>query len=138
MKSGRQRRIEIKQRRTLNKTTAEKLRRRKQQSEREQLLRENVPVNASLLRPNNSYGSPDYVQRGYYVDLPFRCKVCDKEEVWTATQQKWWYEVAKGEVYTTATRCRNCRRRERERKATARQVSAEGRARKRQRRTRNQ
>ena len=75
-----------------------------------------VSVNAELLAPNNSYGAPDFVQRGYYVDRPFRCVDCGKEEVWTGTQQKWWYEVAKGGVLTIATRCRACRKIHREQK----------------------
>jgi len=29
-----------------------------------------VSVNAELLAPNNSYGAPDFVQRGYYVNRP--------------------------------------------------------------------
>ena len=73
-------------------------------------------VNAALLRPDGSYGFPDYVERGYYLDKLFTCKDCGKQEVWTATQQKWWYETAKGGVWTMATRCRLCRRRERERR----------------------
>ncbi len=90
------------------------------------LLRGRPKVNATLLRPHNSYGFPDYVERGYYLDKPFTCKDCGKQEVWTATQQKWWYESAKGGVWTTATRCRLCRRRERERRNEARRVHLEG------------
>ena len=84
------------------------------------------PVNEALLAPNNSYGAPDFVYRGYYVDRPFRCVDCGKEEVWTGTQQKWWYEVAKGFVYTTAVRCRLCRRKKREQSAESRRVHLEG------------
>ena len=91
-----------------------------------------VPVNEELLAPNNSYGAPDFVRRDYYIDIPFRCVDCGKEEIWTGTQQKWWYEVAKGFVYSTAIRCRACRRRERDRGAEARRVRLEGMARKRQ------
>jgi hypothetical protein len=91
-----------------------------------------VPVNEELLAPNNSYGAPEFVRRGYYIDIPFRCVDCGKEEIWTGTQQKWWYEVAKGFVYSTAIRCRACRRKERERRAEARQVHLEGMARKQQ------
>jgi Probable zinc-ribbon domain len=94
------------------------------------LLRGRVKVNASLLKPDTSYGFPDYVQRGYYLDLPFKCKDCGKAEVWRDTQQKWWYETAKGGVWTMATRCRVCRRRERARVAEARRVQLEGMARK--------
>ena len=41
---------------------------------------------------NNSYGPPLY-----YVDQPFTCIDCGSEEVWTAEQQKWYYEVVKGQ-----------------------------------------
>ena len=77
---------------------------------REKSAQRNVSVNESALKPANSYGTPQFVQRGHYEDIPFQCKSCGKEEVWTATQQKWWYEVAKGFIYSTAVRCRACRR----------------------------
>ena len=99
--------------------------------ERAMRLKGQVLVNPGLLRPTNSYGIPDFVEREFYVDRPFRCKDCGKSELWTASQQKWWYEVAKGDVWTVAVRCRPCRRRERERKAQARRVHQEGLARKR-------
>ena len=89
-----------------------------------------VPVDTAALAPSNSYGAPDFVARGYYVDVPFRCVDCDKDEVWTATQQKWWYEVAKGYEYSHAKRCRPCRRRVREKRAEARRIHLEGIARK--------
>jgi len=79
-----------------------------------------VLVNPAALAPYNSYGEPKFVTYGFYFDVPFRCVDCGKEEVWTATQQKWWYEVAKGHVESTAIRCRPCRRRERERREQAR------------------
>ena len=80
-------------------------------------------VNESALAPNNSYGAPKFVYRGYYVDIPFKCRECGKDEVWTAQQQKWWYEVAKGFAYSTAVCCRACRRKEQARKAQARRTS---------------
>jgi hypothetical protein len=89
-------------------------------------LNKRVFVNPALLRPDNSYGTPEFVQRGYYVDLPFTCRDCGKQEIWTATQQKWWYESAKGGVWTTAIHCRPCRRKEQARKAEARRVHLEG------------
>ena len=100
---------------------------------RARFLRGKAVVNPSLLRPTNSYGSPDFVQRGYYIDRRFRCKDCGVEEVWTDTQQKWWYEVAHGDVWTVAVRCRRCRRLEQARKTAARSASEQGRARKRSR-----
>lgn len=85
-----------------------------------------APVELSRLRPYNSYGEPDFVARGYYQDLAFRCADCGAEGVWTAERQKWWYEVAKGEVFTTARRCAACRARERARKMIARQLHQAG------------
>lgn len=85
-----------------------------------------VVVTPTLLRPTTSYGIPEFVRRGYYQDRPFRCKDCGIEEVWTAAQQRWWYEVAQGDVWTVAVRCRPCRQRERERKAEARRIHGEG------------
>lgn len=90
-------------------------------------------VTPALLRPTTSYGIPEFVQRGYYQDRPFRCKDCGMEEVWTAVQQRWWYEVARGDVWTIAMRCRACRQRERARKTEARRVHLAGLAARRER-----
>ena len=121
MKSGKPKRAEIKAKRK----TAEMRSGSKQPEVR---LRPVLgpPVNEALLAPNNSYGAPDFVYRGYYVDRPFCCVDCGKEEVWTGTQQKWWYEVAKGFVYTTAVRCRLCRRKKREQSEESRRVHLAG------------
>jgi hypothetical protein len=85
-----------------------------------------APCNPALLAPYNSYGVPPFVARGHYIDAAFQCSNCAKQEVWRATQQKWWYEVAKGNVESRAKLCNSCRRAERERKAQARQVHLEG------------
>lgn len=53
---------------------------------------------------NNSYNIPRF-----YLDKPFTCKVCRAEEVWTAKQQKWWYEVKLANINSQATHCRACR-----------------------------
>lgn len=130
MKSNKQRRQEIK---------AQRLRRAERQIP---IRRADVrpvhrpigtePVTPALLRRNNSYGVPDFVQRGYYQDRPFRCKDCGVEEVWTAAQQRWWYEIAQGDVWTVAVRCRPCRQQERARKTEAQRIHREGLAAKRE------
>ena len=130
MKSGKQKRAEIKAKR---KTAMIQSNNQKPEVGLRPVL--GPPVNEALLAPNNSYGAPDFVYRGYYVDRPFRCVDCGKEEVWTGTQQKWWYEVAKGFVYTTAIRCRLCRRKKREQSAASRRVHSEGLERKARRKT---
>jgi hypothetical protein len=73
-----------------------------------------VPVDPEALAPYNSYGEPTFVAIGYYVDQPFRCLDCGVAQVWRAAQQKWWFEVAKGQVYSTAVRCRKCRAKDRQ------------------------
>jgi hypothetical protein len=128
LRSGRQRREEIKLQRASRAARRAVL---EDAARRKQLEARGVLVNVSALAPNNSYGSPKFVQRGYYVDQPFKCKGCGKDEIWTATQQKWWYEVAKGYVYSTAMLCRPCRRKEQARRNEARRVHLEGLARKR-------
>ena len=85
-----------------------------------------VEVTPARLRATTSYGIPDFVQRGYYQDRPFRCKDCGVEEIWTAAQQQWWYEEAQGDVWTTAVRCRACRSSERARKTEARRIHLAG------------
>lgn len=74
------------------------------------LVKGAVAADLSQQAPNNSYAGKPL----YYVDQPFTCRDCGREEVWTATQQKWYYEVAKGSLYGRAVRCRACRRRRRE------------------------
>ena len=87
-----------------------------------------VAANVGALAHNNTYGPLPL----FYVDKPFVCRDCGKAEVWTATQQKWWYEVAKGHIDSHAVRCRPCRRREQQRRAEARRVHMEGLAKKKQ------
>lgn len=56
--------------------------------------------------PNNSYSPPLY-----YEDVRFKCRDCGQECVWTAEQQRLWYEEWAGPVQSTAVRCRACRQR---------------------------
>ena len=124
MKSGKQRRAEIISRRQLRakaKTMAAA-------TGRPMATRPHgsAVCNPAALAPSNSYSVPAFVTRGWYEDLPFCCKDCGAEEIWRATQQKWWYEVAKGDVATTAVRCRVCRRRERDRQRRERERSFAG------------
>ena len=129
MKSSRQRRPQI-QIRQAGKPAAVRAEEVRAQAKREAKaraaqLQSQVLVNPANLRPTNSYSTPDFVARGFYVDMPFACKACGQAQVWTAAQQKWWYESAKGDVWTTAVLCRPCRLRERKRKSAARSVHLE-------------
>lgn len=37
---------------------------------------------------DNTYSMPPE----YYYDIEYECKDCDKKEIWSAQQQKHWYE----------------------------------------------
>lgn len=122
MKSGKQRKLEIK---------AARLRRAQRAQTRVLRLPDPRLVGVAICNPaqlvsSNSYGYPEFVQRGNYVDIAFCCKDCGAEGVWTAGRQKWWYEVAKGHVETRAVRCKLCRARERARKEQARRGHLDG------------
>ncbi|GAA5166645.1 zinc-ribbon domain containing protein [Viridibacterium curvum] len=81
-----------------------------------------IACNPSQLAHYNSYGQPAFVQRGYYEDQYFRCWDCGASCVWKAERQKWWYEVAQGSVYSIAIRCAACRAAKREISARSRQA----------------
>lgn len=114
MKSNRQRRAEIKAKRL---ERAGKLKQRLRSGAGSGGMPSRaVPADHRALSHNNTYGLlPDY-----YLDRPFVCRDCGAEEVWTAQQQKWWYEVAKGHIDSRAVRCRACRQRIRSQKAAQR------------------
>lgn len=57
----------------------------------------------------------------YYLDRPFICRDCGAEEIWTAKQQKWWYEVVHGSIESNAVRCLACRRARRASHAASRE-----------------
>ena len=65
-----------------------------------------VRADVSKQVPINTYGPP----KTHYYDVRFTCIDCSKDQVWTAEDQKWFYEVAKGSLHATATRCRDCRK----------------------------
>lgn len=88
-----------------------------------------VMADQAQLSHNNTYT----ILPRFYIDKVVVCRQCGKEEVWPADRQKWWYEVAKGNINTQAVLCRACRRAEQARKDEARRVHLEGLARKQRR-----
>src|SRR4051812_3079183 len=49
----------------------------------------------------------------YYRDVEFRCEDCGRQSVWTADDQRHWYEQLHGSPYSTAKLCSDCRRKRR-------------------------
>jgi Probable zinc-ribbon domain len=132
MKSGKQRRIELKVKKQDRKTklATKKLAAREaaREVEKQWVVSQHggLIVDPTALAQNNSYSEPEFMKLGYYLDKPFNCAACKSQEVWTAAQQKWWYEVAKGSLFATAKFCRTCRNQEKHRRAEARRVHLEG------------
>lgn len=85
-----------------------------------------IAADHSELAHNNTYGA---LPR-FYVDQVVICKECGAEELWTAERQKWWYEVAKGNINTVAVLCRGCRAKRKKVKEEARAIHLSGLARK--------
>ncbi|MEX0344276.1 MAG: zinc-ribbon domain containing protein [Rhizobiaceae bacterium] len=75
-----------------------------------------IAADHQQLDHNNTYGPLP----AFYVDLAFVCAGCGSDELWTAKQQKWWYEIAKGDINSTAKYCRQCRNLRRQQRNSAR------------------
>lgn len=120
MKSGKQRRAEIKERR------------RKKAAPYKDLDRFDLsckPLTAIMANVEELQHNPRAAYTSmplFYLDMPFICKDCGSPELWTAKQQKWWYEIAKGSIDSVAVRCRSCRKKEQARKEEVRRVHLEG------------
>lgn len=108
MKSNKQRRAEIK---AMRLQRAERQRESPQRDPRAPLPGA-LPVDtAKLLERCTSYIFLPVM----YLDRPYVCRDCGVADVWTAKQQKWWYEEVGGNLNSQAVRCRPCRRLRRER-----------------------
>jgi hypothetical protein len=121
MKSGRQRRAEIAERRRERSRVAKRTSRQPWRDP-DRVPYGTLPADQGKLAHDNTYGA----RPRFYVDEPFTCVDCGKEEVWTAADQKWWYEEAKGKIASRANRCRPCRRKHRLRRSQERRVHIEG------------
>ena len=106
MKSGRQRREEIRRKRLERaKRIADGL---QGGARRPAIGMAGVePADTALLARHNHTVGP---LPAFYVDNVFVCRDCGEEQVWTAKQQKWWHEVRQGSIFGTAVRCLPCRR----------------------------
>lgn len=106
MKSGRQRREEIRRKRLERaKRIADGL---QGGARRPAIGMAGVePADTALLARHNATVGP---LPGVYADKIFVCRDCGEEQVWTAKQQKWWHEVRLGSIFSTAVRCLPCRR----------------------------
>ena len=115
MKSGKQRKFEIKTKRVAK---------AKGRPKRKKAWSKNEPLAANQLKLRSPSCLPRFPD--FYYDKKFYCRDCGKLEIWTPRQQKWWYEEVGGNIETTAIRCRPCRLKERLRKLEAKRTHLEG------------
>lgn len=101
-KSNKQRRVEIKARRAERARTTAGIDPRLHVGK---MPAEAIAADPARLAHNNTYGTLP----SFYVDRAFKCRDCGSDEVWTAKQQKWWYEEQQGAIDSVAVRCRPCR-----------------------------
>jgi hypothetical protein len=74
------------------------------------------PLPAGAVRGDprrQSFCAMCHVPRYFYVDQEKRCAQCGADFVFSATEQKFWYETLKFHFDSTAIRCAACRRRRR-------------------------
>ena len=78
-------------------------------SNRDEIPADAIPAGVEFVRANRTSLSR-YNRKPYYRDLPFTCTDCGAKAVWTADEQRYWYEVLRGSPYSTAARCSSCRK----------------------------
>jgi hypothetical protein len=57
--------------------------------------------------------------RHWYIDATFKCRDCDEDFLFSAQEQRFWYEQRRFYVDSQPVRCPECRKKERARKAAA-------------------
>jgi putative zinc ribbon protein len=61
-----------------------------------------------LAADSDAQNSSGFSTKFYYKDIQFTCAGCGKEEVWTAPQQKRYFETQKGNIYNEPKWCYDC------------------------------
>ncbi|HEX2474134.1 MAG TPA: zinc-ribbon domain containing protein [Lacipirellulaceae bacterium] len=79
-----------------------------------------MPRGAIAADLSQQSGSSAFSRRNFYTDIEFTCVDCGAEEVWPARDQKWFFEVVKGNIYSMPKRCLTCRKKARQMKAEQR------------------
>jgi hypothetical protein len=121
MKSGRQRREEIAERRRLRGRISKRMSVAPWR-ETDRVPAGAIPAEQANLLHDRTLGP----RPRFYADRRFTCAECGTEGVWTAADQKWWYEDGKGKIASRANRCRACRRNGRLRRSQERRIHVEG------------
>ncbi|HYW78944.1 MAG TPA: zinc-ribbon domain containing protein [Thermoguttaceae bacterium] len=94
---------------------------RRRKLESHGLIVDGVEIPPGAIPANTAQQAPaGYSRRYYYKDLEFTCVDCGAEEIWTAEDQQWYFEVIKAHPLSTATHCSECRKKRKAAKAEQR------------------
>ncbi len=131
MKSSKQRRAEIREKRS------QKIKQNQQKPAREYVYFDDlagldfsgvvIPAGAIAVNPASLIMSSTFAYiPAFYQDILFQCVQCDDRQIWTAKAQRWWYEIAQGDIESTAKYCRSCRLKKREQAKISKKIHFSG------------
>ena len=78
-----------------------------------------IPEGALPGNPDEQVGAEGYAAKFHYVDIAYVCRGCGRNGVWTAAQQKRYFEIQKGNIYNEPTWCHRCHINRMEKKAAS-------------------
>ena len=67
-----------------------------------------IPDNSIPADPSKQNHAGGYSVKYYYQDVHYVCEGCGKTGIWTAHQQKKYFEVQKGNIFNEAKWCYEC------------------------------
>jgi hypothetical protein len=67
-----------------------------------------IPKDALPADPNSQNRGQGYAIKFYYKDISYTCAGCGTKGIWTAAQQKKYFEVQKGNIYNVPKWCHEC------------------------------
>ncbi len=67
-----------------------------------------IPERALAANPDTQNHQGGYSAKFYYQDIHYTCVGCGNAEVWTAQQQKRYFEIQKGNIYNRPKWCYKC------------------------------
>lgn len=83
-----------------------------------------IPEDALAADPDKQEYGKGYAVKFYYQDIRYTCAGCGKEGLWTAAQQKRYFEEQTGNIYNQPKWCYECHGRRMEIRNTTRHSDA--------------
>ena len=83
-----------------------------------------IPRGALPADPDSQNHGGGYAVKFSYQDTDYVCAGCGKKNVWTAQQQKRYFEVQKGNIYNKPKWCHECHAKRMQGKTGKKQIGA--------------